>query len=166
MSCDDAVFDSSGKTGVVWQLRKIRQRRSSVRRYADRGASARAQSRRTLHRAFQEVFGLGPVSFLRHKRLCTVHSILRDSAPGTTTVASVAMHQGFYELGRFSHYYFAMFGEHPPRTLGHPAAGSRRPSGSGLAFIWARSAKRRPALPASLLRLHFARTSQVRSLRI
>src|SRR5438270_12982915 len=57
-------------------------------------------SRRTLHRAFQDVFGLGPATFLRHKRLCTIHSILRDSVPGSTTVASVAMQQGFYELGR------------------------------------------------------------------
>jgi AraC family ethanolamine operon transcriptional activator len=75
-------------------------------------------SRRTLHRAFQEVFGLGPVSFLRHKRLCAVHSILRDCAPGSTTVAAVAMQQGFYELGRFSQYYLAMFGERPSQTLG------------------------------------------------
>jgi AraC-like DNA-binding protein len=75
-------------------------------------------SRRTLHRAFQEVFGLGPVSFLRHKRLCAVHSILHESAPGSTTVAAVAMQQGFYELGRFSQYYLAMFGERPSETLG------------------------------------------------
>ncbi|WP_298872334.1 helix-turn-helix domain-containing protein [uncultured Bradyrhizobium sp.] len=75
-------------------------------------------SRRTLHRAFQEVFGLGPVSFLRHKRLCTVHSILRESAPGSTTVSAVAMEQGFYELGRFAQYYLAMFGERPSETLG------------------------------------------------
>jgi AraC-like DNA-binding protein len=75
-------------------------------------------SRRTLHRAFQEVFGMGPVTFLRHKRLCAIHSILRDSVPGTTTVATVAMQQGFYELGRFSHYYYAMFGEYPSQTLG------------------------------------------------
>ena len=77
-------------------------------------------ARRTLHRAFQEVFGLGPVSFLRHKRLCTVHSILHQSAPGSTTVAAVAMEQGFYELGRFSQYYLAMFGERPSQTLGLP----------------------------------------------
>ena len=77
-------------------------------------------ARRTLHRAFQEVFGLGPVSFLRHKRLCTVHSILHQSAPGSTTVAAVAMEQGFYELGRFSQYYQAMFGERPSQTLGLP----------------------------------------------
>ena len=75
-------------------------------------------SRRTLHRAFQEVFGLGPVSFLRHKRLCAVHSILRDSAPRSTTVSAVAMAQGFYELGRFAQYYHAMFGERPSETLG------------------------------------------------
>ena len=78
-------------------------------------------SRRTLHRAFQEVFGLGPVSFLRHKRLCAVHSILHQSAPGSTTVAAVAMEQGFYELGRFAQYYLAMFGERPSQTLGGAA---------------------------------------------
>jgi AraC family ethanolamine operon transcriptional activator len=33
-------------------------------------------------------------------------------------VAAVAMQQGFYELGRFSQYYLAMFGERPSQTLG------------------------------------------------
>jgi len=80
--------------------------------------AALSVSRRTLHRAFQEVFGLGPVGFLRHKRLCAVHSILHKSLPGSTTVAAVAMQQGFYELGRFSQYYHAMFGERPSQTLG------------------------------------------------
>jgi AraC family ethanolamine operon transcriptional activator len=28
------------------------------------------------------------------------------------------MQQGFYELGRFSQYYLAMFGERPSQTLG------------------------------------------------
>lgn len=74
-------------------------------------------SRRTLHRAFHEVFGIGPVTFLRHKRLCAIHSILRDSHPGIATVATVAMQQGFYELGRFSQYYRAIFGEYPSQTL-------------------------------------------------
>ena len=77
-------------------------------------------ARRTLHRAFQEVFGLGPVSFLRHKRLCAVIPSCTERA-GSTTVAAVAMEQGFYELGRFSQYYLAMFGEHPSQTLGLPA---------------------------------------------
>lgn len=75
-------------------------------------------SRRTLHRAFYEVFGLGPISFLRHKRLCAIHSVLRESDPATATVAQVAIQHGFIELGRFSHYYHLLFGEYPSETLG------------------------------------------------
>jgi AraC-like DNA-binding protein len=78
-------------------------------------------SRRSLHRAFNEVFGVGPVTFLRQKRLCAVYSALKESAPGKTTVAEAAMQQGFIELGRFSHYYRGMFGEYPSQTLGYAA---------------------------------------------
>ena len=75
-------------------------------------------SRRTLHRAFFEVLGLGPITYLRHKRLCAIHSVLRDSNPATATVAQVAIQHGFIELGRFSHYYHSLFGEYPSETLG------------------------------------------------
>jgi AraC family ethanolamine operon transcriptional activator len=75
-------------------------------------------SRRSLHRAFDEVLGMAPVTFLRHKRLCAVHSILRDGDPAKITVAEAAMQQGFAELGRFSHYYHLLFGEYPSETLG------------------------------------------------
>lgn len=81
-------------------------------------------SRRTLHRAFFDFLGVGPVTFLRQKRLCAIHSILKDSNPATVTVAEVAMQQGFVELGRFSHYYHSLFGEYPSETLG-----SRRSKG-------------------------------------
>lgn len=74
-------------------------------------------SRRSLHRAFHEIFGIGPVTFLRQKRLCAVYSILRASSPGATTVGEVAIQQGFVELGRFSHDYHVMFGEYPSETL-------------------------------------------------
>jgi AraC-like DNA-binding protein len=75
-------------------------------------------SRRSLHRAFHEIFGIGPVTFLRHKRLCTAHSILKAGLPGETTVSEVALQLGFAELGRFSHDYHVMFGEYPSQTLG------------------------------------------------
>ena len=78
-------------------------------------------SRRSLHRAFNEVFGIGPVTFLRQKRLCAVHSVLKRSSPDTTTVAEVAIERGFIELGRFSQYYRMMFGEYPSQTLGRAA---------------------------------------------
>lgn len=79
-------------------------------------------SRRSLHRAFHEIFGIGPVTFLRQKRLCTVHSILKASLPAITTVSEVAIRHGFVELGRFSHEYQVMFGEYPSQTLARRAA--------------------------------------------
>lgn len=74
-------------------------------------------SRRSLHRAFDEVLGMGPVTFLRYKRLCDVHCVLRESDPAEITVAEVALRHGFIELGRFAHYYHTLFGEHPSATL-------------------------------------------------
>lgn len=74
-------------------------------------------SRRTLHRAFHEAVGIGPVAFLRCRRLCCVHSILRSSDPATTTIADVAMDQGFLNPGRFSGYYHSLFDEYPSETL-------------------------------------------------
>jgi AraC-like DNA-binding protein len=76
-------------------------------------------SRRTLHRAFNDVIGIGPVAFLRCRRLCCVHSILRSSDPATTTIADVATDQGFLNLGRFSGYYHSLFDEYPSETLAH-----------------------------------------------
>jgi len=91
-------------------------------------------SRRTLHRAFFDFLGVGPVTFLRQKRLCAIHSILKDSNPATVTVAEVAMQQGFVELGRFSHYYHSLFGEYPSETLGSRRSKERpRTSPDGIA---------------------------------
>jgi AraC-like DNA-binding protein len=74
-------------------------------------------SRRTLHRAFHNAVGLGPVSYLRHKRLCAIHSVLRRSDPASTTVAAVALRHGFINCGRFSGEYHQLFGEYPSQTL-------------------------------------------------
>jgi AraC-like DNA-binding protein len=75
-------------------------------------------SRRTLHRAFHDAVGLGPVAFLRSKRLCVVHETLRNSDPQKTTVAQVAIEHGFVNLGRFSGDYYSHFNEYPSQTLG------------------------------------------------
>jgi len=72
-------------------------------------------SRRTLHRAFHEALGIGPIAFLRHQRLCSVHTALR--APGDfRTISEVALQQGFQNLGRLSGYYRQLFGEYPSET--------------------------------------------------
>ncbi|HEX9586256.1 MAG TPA: helix-turn-helix domain-containing protein [Bradyrhizobium sp.] len=74
-------------------------------------------SRRTLHRAFHNAIGIGPVSFLCYKRLCSVNSALRSSDPATTTIGAVALQYGFINLGRFSGYYHSLFDEYPSQTL-------------------------------------------------
>jgi AraC family ethanolamine operon transcriptional activator len=74
-------------------------------------------SRRTLHRAFQDIIGIGPVTFLRRKRLCAVHTALIDADPSRTRVTDIAMEFGFLEMGRFAGYYQGMFGESPSATL-------------------------------------------------
>lgn len=85
-------------------------------------------SRRGLYRAFDEVLGIGPATFLQRKRLCDVHSALRDSDPATTTITEIALQQGFLNLGRFSSHYRALFDEYPSETFGkrYPARGRPR----------------------------------------
>jgi AraC-like DNA-binding protein len=72
-------------------------------------------SRRTLHRVFQEALGMGPVAFLRHRRLCAVHTALREQED-IRTISEVAMQYGFQNLGRFAGYYRRLFGEYPSET--------------------------------------------------
>lgn len=72
-------------------------------------------SRRTLHRAFQEALRIGPIAFLRHRRLCAVHSALR-APQDSRTISDLAIQQGFQNLGRFSGYYHELFGEYPSET--------------------------------------------------
>ena len=87
-------------------------------------------SRRSLHRAFYDMLGLGRVTFLRHKRLCAIHSALRENTPATATIGEIAMQHGFIELGRFSHYYRSLFGEYPSETLHASKHRARAPQGS------------------------------------
>ena len=75
-------------------------------------------SRRSLHRAFTEVLGVGPVTFLQRKRLCDVHSGLRDCDPSTTTIEQIALQYGFLDLEKFSGCYRELFDEYPTETFG------------------------------------------------
>jgi AraC family ethanolamine operon transcriptional activator len=74
-------------------------------------------SRRTLHRSFEDVLGVGPGAFLRQKRLCFAHSALRRLDGRSGNVTQVATNFGFLELGRFAQQYRRLFGEYPNETL-------------------------------------------------
>jgi AraC-like DNA-binding protein len=79
--------------------------------------SALIVSRRTLHRAFQHTLGIGPVAYLRLRRLSAVHRALSMPKPAYGSVTQAALDYGFTDLGRFAAFYQRIFGEVPSQTL-------------------------------------------------
>jgi AraC family ethanolamine operon transcriptional activator len=86
-------------------------------------------SRRTLHRAFNEALGIGPIAFLRHRRLCAVHTMLRSGSAVRQPISDLAMQFGFQNLGRFAGYYHTLFGEYPSETRQRHAPSLNLPDG-------------------------------------
>lgn len=70
-------------------------------------------SRRTLHLGFLEVYGMGPMAYLKCLRLQGVRRDLRSARPGDRNITHVAMSWGFTHLGRFAATYRAQFGRLP-----------------------------------------------------
>ena len=81
-------------------------------------------SERTLRIFCHEQFGMGPMRFLWLRRMHNAHRALAQAATETTTVTEIATEQGFWELGRFSVEYHALFGESPSTTLRQSVAGA------------------------------------------
>ena len=78
--------------------------------------SALKVSRRSLHRAFADTLGIGPVSYLRSRRLSAIRSVLTRRDPAAISIGDLAFEYGFPETGRFAAYYRAHFGETPSET--------------------------------------------------
>lgn len=83
--------------------------------------SAVGASERTLRSCCQEHFGVGPVRYLWLRRMHLVRRALLQADPLTSTVTMVATDHGFWELGRFSVEYRALFGESPRDSLRRPS---------------------------------------------
>jgi AraC family ethanolamine operon transcriptional activator len=80
---------------------------------------------RTLQRAFARSLGIGPVRYLRFRRLARVRNALIALGPADTSVTDVAMEHGFWDLSRFAMQYKKLYGESPSDTL--KAGRQRRP---------------------------------------
>lgn len=80
---------------------------------------------RTLRAVCEEHLGMGPIRFLTLRRMHLVRSALLAADTGTTSVTRVATDFGFWELGRFSVAYRALFGESPSETLRRSADQSK-----------------------------------------
>jgi AraC-like DNA-binding protein len=76
---------------------------------------------RTLRASCEEHLGMGPIRYLTLRRMHLVRRALLRSDPSKATVTQIVTDHGFWELGRFSVAYAALFGESPSRTLRRPA---------------------------------------------
>jgi len=74
-------------------------------------------SKRALQYAFQDGYGMSPMTYLRIHRLNRARRDLIEGDPGSTSVTDVALRHGCYHLGRFSSEYGNHFGERPSETL-------------------------------------------------
>jgi AraC-like DNA-binding protein len=75
---------------------------------------------------------MGPIRYLTLRRMHLVRRALLGADPSKANVTRIVTDHGFWELGRFSVAYRALFGESPSETLRRPAAQStiflKRPS--------------------------------------
>lgn len=85
-------------------------------------AAAAFTSRRTLHRAFDEVLGETPQSYVRKLRLNRIRHELATEREAVCTITIVANRWGISELGRLSGWYRELFGELPSETMARPPA--------------------------------------------
>jgi AraC-like DNA-binding protein len=72
---------------------------------------------RTLSRVFHKKFGMGPMQFVRARRLDAVNRLLLGLNPCAATVTEIALDYGFHHLSRFAADYQRTFGELPSETL-------------------------------------------------
>jgi len=72
---------------------------------------------RSLSRAFAKRHGIGPMRFLKERRMEAARMELINSSPENTRVSDVALRYGFTELGKFSLLYKSLYGEKPSETL-------------------------------------------------
>lgn len=75
-----------------------------------------AVSERTLNRAFNERFDIGPKAYLLRYRLSRMRRDLLD-VDGQETVSDIANRWGFWHIGQLAREYQRQFGELPSATL-------------------------------------------------
>jgi len=72
---------------------------------------------RTFRAACERRLGMGPIRYLKLRRMQLARLALLQADPSTKTVTGIATDYGFQELGRFSVTYKSLFGESPSASL-------------------------------------------------
>lgn len=73
-------------------------------------------SQRSLNRAFDEAFGMGPQQYYMLERMHVIRKALREASPGDT-VTSICTQFGVWDQGRFAGMYHRTFVLHPSMEL-------------------------------------------------
>jgi AraC-like DNA-binding protein len=96
--------------------------------------AATGASERTLRVCCEEHLGMGPIRYLWLRRMHLARRTLLRADPANATVTQIATDHGFWELGRFSVSYRALFGETPSATLRRPSEEVRKSHDSPFAL--------------------------------
>lgn len=116
-----SVKTGSGTSlAVMTKLEEFLAEHSDQPVYLSEICSATHTSERTLRAYCQEHLGMGPIRYLWLRRMYLARRALIQAVTGTVSVTAVATKFGFWELGRFSIEYRALFGEAPLVTLRRP----------------------------------------------
>ena len=83
----------------------------------DQLAEVSSCSIRTLSRSFEKKFGIGPMAFIKQRRLDAAYLDLLSAKSDATTVTQVAINYGFAHIGKFAIEYGKAFGESPSTSL-------------------------------------------------
>ncbi len=116
-------FATARKPKRCGQARIIAKARAYIMEHLDEPmslneiASAAHTSRRTLQRAFADVYDDTPKNYVRRLRLHRIRRDLAGDAERACTVALISNQWGIGEIGRMSGWYRELFGEAPSRTL-------------------------------------------------
>ena len=88
--------------------------------YLTEVCAAVGATERSLRKACEEHLGMGPIRYLTFRRMHLARRALARAVSSSATVTQIATEHGFWELGRFSVCYRAIFGEKPSETLHRP----------------------------------------------
>lgn len=105
---------------IVARLEQFLESRPFEPVYLAEICAAIGASERTLRTCCQEILGVGPVRFLWRRRMHLARQKLLHAEASAATVTEIATAHGFWELGRFSVEYRALFGESPSSSLRRP----------------------------------------------
>ncbi|MGO9419918.1 helix-turn-helix domain-containing protein [Roseiarcus sp.] len=125
------------RAAVMARLEDLLEMNPTRPLYLSEICAAAGASERTLRACCQEHLGMGPQRYLWLRRMHLARRALLRACEGDATVTSIAVAHGFWELGRFSVSYRALFGETPLATLRRWADDTPPPASPAIAPIYA-----------------------------